>query len=34
MMLKGVVETTFLRGVKIYEHGVLKGEPGGILLTT
>ena len=30
--LKGVVETTFLRGRKIYERGEFIGEPSGILL--
>ena len=30
--LEGVVETTFLRGKKIYDHGEFVGEPGGLLL--
>ena len=31
-VLRGVVETTFLRGVKIYERGEFTGEPAGALL--
>jgi allantoinase len=33
MMLQGRVESTYLRGQKIYEDGELQGEPRGILLT-
>lgn len=34
LTLQGKVETTYLRGQKIYEAGALTSEPRGILLTT